>query len=62
MQSLWLTFPIIIIKKKDNDAFKAYMVHGAITPLILNLSTRWSWVVNFHALAALPHGTGTSTH
>jgi hypothetical protein len=35
---------------------KTYGGIGSISPGIFHLSTRWRWVVSFHAPAALPSG------
>jgi len=40
----------------EHKVMKVYWESGGIAPSILDLSTRWRWVVSSHALAALPAG------
>ena len=43
-------------------AIKAYRRSGGLAPLIFNLGTKWRWLVNFHAPAALLPGIIPGSH
>jgi hypothetical protein len=52
--ALYVNFPdVYLVKVSPVLAIQVRRWSRGIAPLILNLSTRWMWVVNFHSQAAL---------
>jgi len=45
-----------------HHAIKTYCESGGIVPRILNLGTRWNWVVNVTPRLLYPRERVTSTH
>jgi len=50
-------FPLNVVQGKLVPVHEDVCENGGIAPLILNLGTRWKWVVSFTPHLIYPQGT-----